>query len=281
MKFIDELVEYFSDLLTEEQKQKIESLWHPAPVADDDDYFDYSYADEYVDEEDYDDSDPYPYEEYDSLYDSPAKKGKSGGHAAGKRRPLRHPAVSAEGLVDLFQKEARKVWKNDPFSLELYIDLATAHDPNYLTGIRRTGNWRRFILAVQSLKDLDADCLAGLLALLSRKMKDSPDPGLNDLFEGIFNSFAEGTFSKLADRFCRQSISGVAARAVLADLRDIAYPEEKPISARTRTYISFLDNANLAAVFDYYRIQRKLEYILKQTIAEALQRRFKNYLPKH
>ncbi len=274
MQIIDELVEYFSDLLTQKQKQDIERLWHPVPDADDDDHDDDSNDDHDVD------SDAYPYEEYDTLYDSPAKKGKSG-HAAGKRRPLRHPAVSAEGLVDLFQKEAKKTWRNKSFMLKLYLDLAAAHDPDYLTGKRRAGNWRRFILAVQSLKDLDADSLAGLLAHLSREMKDSPDPGLNDLFEGIFNSFSEGTFSDLADRFCRQIISGVAAKAVLADLRDIAYPEEKPHPSRTRTYISFLDNADLAAIFDYYRIQRKLEYILKQTIAEALQRIFKNYLPKH
>ncbi len=63
MQIIDELVDYFSDLLTEEQKQKIESLWHPAPVENDDDYNDYddySYADNYVDEDDYDDLDAYP-----------------------------------------------------------------------------------------------------------------------------------------------------------------------------------------------------------------------------
>ena len=145
MQIIDELVEYFSDLLTQKQKQEIERLWHPVPDADDDDHDD--------DSNDDDDSDAYPYEEYDTLYDSPAKKGKSG-HAAGKRRPLRHPAVSAEGLVDLFQKEAKKTWQNKSFTLELYLDLAAAHDPDCLTGIRHGRNWRRFILAVQSLTDL-------------------------------------------------------------------------------------------------------------------------------
>ncbi|MBE6371278.1 MAG: hypothetical protein E7055_04325 [Lentisphaerae bacterium] len=266
MKFIDELVDYFAVLLTEEQKQEIERLWHPDPDADDDDY------------DDHDNSSGYPYEEYDTLYDSPAKKGKSS-HAAGKRRPLRHPAVTAEGLVTLFQKEAKKVWKNKFFTVGLYLSLAAAHDPAYLTGISHGGNWRHFILAVESLKDLDADSLAGLLARLSRKMKDSPDPDRNDLFRGIFTSFAEGTFSDLANRFCNQKISGVAAKAILADLRDITYPEGEQIPARTRTYISFLGNADLAAIFDYYRIQRKLEYILKQTVDEALQRIFKNYLP--
>jgi hypothetical protein len=269
MKFIDELVEYFAVLLTEEQKKEIKRLWHPAQDTDDDDLDDRD--DDHDDHDDEGSSEEYPYEEYDTLYDSPAKKGKSG-HAAGKRRPLRHPAVSAEGLVSLFQKEVRKVWKSD-CSLELYLSLAAAHDPAYLNGIRRTGNWRRFICAVECLKDLDADTLAGLLANLFKNHDQ-------DLFSGIFESFASGTFSDLANRFCRQKISGVAAKAVLADLRDIAYPEEKPIPARTRSYISFLDNADLAAIFHYYRIQRKLEYILKQTVDEALQRIFKIYLPK-
>lgn len=277
MEFIDELVDYFADLLTEEQKQKINELWHPAPAPDDDD--EYDSADD--DNSDHgDDGSRYPYEEYDTLYDSPAKKGKAG-HAAGKRRPLRHPAVTAEGLVALFQKEAKKIWKSNSFTLELYLALAAVHDPAYLTGKRRgAGQWRRFILAVESLKDLDADSLAGLLARLSREMKDPSNPRSNDLFKGIFYSFAEGSFSDLANRFCRQKISGIAGRAVLADLRDITYPEGKRPPSRTRTYISFLDNADLTAVFDYYRIQRKLEYILKQTVAEALQRVFKNHLPE-
>lgn len=276
MEFIDELVDYFADLLTEGQKLKINELWHPAPDPDDDDEYD-SVDDDNSDH--WDNGNRYPYDEYDTLYDSPAKKGKSG-HAAGKRRPLRRPAVSAEGLVALFQKEAKKIWKSKSCTLELYLALAATGNPAYLNGKSRVGQWRRFILAVESLKDLDADSLAGLLVRLTGKMKDSSDPRPNDLLKDIFHSFAEGTFSNLANRFCRQKISGVAARAILADLRDITYPEKRQNPARTRTYVSFLDNADLAAVFDYYRIQRKLEYILKQTVDEALQRVFKNYHPK-
>ena len=40
------------------------------------------------------------------------------------------------------------------------------------------------------------------------------------------------------------------------------FPERRP----------FLDHPEIAAIFDYYRIQRKLEYILRQTTAEAARR---------
>ena len=196
MKFVEELIDYFSELLTEKQKAAVEQLYQIPSLPDDDEYYeeDSGYEDE---DEDYlSDFDPY---DQDVLF-PPQGRGK--GHSRGKKRKWAHPVITAKGLVDLFRKDAKIQWERVPVSLELFPALAKVHDPNYLSG-RKATDWRRFIAAVECLKDLDEETLATRISrlLLEQREKNGPE---GNLFALWFHSRRDGGFTALADRFCRR-----------------------------------------------------------------------------
>ena len=282
MKFIDELVDYFADLLTEEQKREIARFWHPVPdYGKDDECDEYDEYDEYGKNEDM----QYPYEDYDTLYDLPARRGSSG-HSGGKRRPLRHPAFSAEQLVSIFQAKVRKAWNVD-LSLRLLRALAAVVDSGSPPRQSKIRIRRRFELAVDSLKELDEAALASRLSLLYRRCREEegPDRGLfRDLFYACISVEAgEGPdapkklgidcrLSPLAEDFCREKVYGIAANAVQRTLRNTAWPEKKQTEENTNLFAPFLEVRELVVIFDYYRLLRKLEYVLSQALCQAVEK---------
>ena len=60
------------------------------------------------------------------------------------------------------------------------------------------------------------------------------------------------------------------------EYRQIFYPETETAVA-PHVYRSFLDNRDLAGIFSYYRILRKLEYLLKAAADEAGRRATHEY----
>ena len=264
MKFIEELVEYFSELLTEEQKNQLELLCGD-PASRDPDSDGRDVEDNFDGDDEYD-----PYEEYE--FPAPDRRQ---GHASGKRRPLRQAAITAAGLVAAVRTEARKHWKAVPVARDLVLALAETHDRNYLANRSRAGVWRRFTAAVESLKELDADPLSEVMERLLAAQTASGDG--RGLFRDWFEARRNGVFSLLADRFCRRRVDGVAGRATLAALRRIAYPEKVDPAQNTNVYRPFLDDPELVAIFDYYRVLRKLEFIQSKTIEEAARRLKKGY----
>ncbi|MBE6374491.1 MAG: hypothetical protein E7055_20815 [Lentisphaerae bacterium] len=271
MRIIEEMVEYFSELLTEEQKAAVEKLFS-IPSPEDDDYDEY--YEDYEDDSGYDDEDFLldfdPYDQ-DVLF-PPQGRGK--GHSRGKKRKWAHPVITAEGLVALFRQDAEVQWERVPVSLELFPALAGVHDPNFLSGGKPT-NWQRFIAAVNCLKDLDEETLAARISLLLLEQKEKNGPE-NNLFAFWFHSRRYGGFTALADSFCRRRVEGGAGRAVLRALRVISYPENET-AVDTHVYRSFLENRDLVGIFSYYRILRKLEYLLETAADEALRRAMHKY----
>lgn len=266
MQFIEELVEYFSELITEEQKSAVGRLFGIGAQSE--------VHGRSRDSDEADDSDDFDeYDKYDE-YEFPATDRKHG-HASGKRRPLRHPAITAVGLVEAFRKLASAHWKSTPFAHRLFVELAEIRDKNYLAGRGRASEWRRFTAAVSCLRDLDVDTLVELIRQRFAREQRSGDG--NDLFYIWFILWRNGDFTRLADTFCRIHVEGVAGRAVLAALRGIAYPENAEALRNTNVFRPFLDNPELVGIFDYYRVLRKLEYIQRQTVEEATRRLKKGY----
>ncbi|MBO4304898.1 MAG: hypothetical protein J6A21_09970 [Lentisphaeria bacterium] len=262
MKLVEELIDYFSELLTEEQKAAVGQLFHiPSPKEED-----MFYPEDSLEEEE----EPDVYDQ-DVLF-PPQGSGK--GHARGKKRKWAHPVITAAGLVALFRQDAKAQWKRTPVSLELFPALAGVHDSNYLSG-RKPTHWRRFIAAVDCLKDLDEETLASKISLLLQEERKKPEPGGN-LFSLWFYSRQDGGFTALADHFCRRQVDGGAGRAVLRALRCISYPETDQ-AVDTHVYREFLENGDLIGIFNYYRILRKLEYLLEAAADEAVRRAMHEY----
>ena len=269
MHIIEELAAYFSELLTFEQEMVVAEICG-LPQQDEEDLYESDYEDYYDPDDEYgkcDEPDEY------SEYDLPPDRKK--GHAAGKRRPLRRPAVSAAGLVRIFREAAERQWQETPVSLEIFIALAQVHDPNCLQGLTRAKNWRRFLAAVACLKDLDEEVLARDIRLLLEERKRAGTADV--LFRDWLISWREGRFARLADSFCRRKIEGSAPRAVLRALRSIAWPGSGVPAGEVNSYRPFLENPELAAVFDYYRILRKLQYLLTSSADEAVRRAVRKY----
>ena len=264
MKFVEELIDYFSELLSEEEKAAVERLFQLPALQKKSMYYDE--VDFCTEEEDPDD-------EYDQDVLFPPQ-GRGKGHSRGKKRKWAHPVITAEGLVDLFRKDAKIQWERVPVSLELFPALAGVHDPNFLSG-RKPTDWRRFIAAVECLKDLDEETLANRISrlLLEQKEKNGPE---DNLFALWFHSRRDGGFTALADRFCRRRVDGGAGRAVLRALRVISYPETET-AVDTHVYRSFLENRDLVGIFSYYHILRKLEYLLEEAADEAVRRAMHEY----
>lgn len=256
MKLISELVDYFSELLTEEQKNAARQLGVIPSGGPDDDYFEDRYYEEY---DPYYDRDPY------DEYELPAPDRRMG-HAAGKRRPPRRRAMTAARLAADFRKGA-KAW----IDFDIFIALAEKHDRNYLSELKRAGEWRRFMAAVACLKDLDADALGELLRQLLAEQKATGGTRFYDFFVAC----GSGSLTYFAKNFCRRRVDGAAGRATLAALRDIAYPETVSTHRNTNLVRPFMENPDIAGIFDYYHVLRKLEYIYSQTGEEAV-RRLKN-----
>ena len=105
MQIIDELVEYFAELLTKKQSNAVAQLFG-IPKRPDRDSPDGSYMPDGDDEDD-------EYGRYDE-YEFPAKTRH--GHSGGKRRRWRHPVITAEGLAAAFRETARATRKERPFS---------------------------------------------------------------------------------------------------------------------------------------------------------------------
>ena len=130
MKLISELVDYFAELLTAEQKNAAMQLGVIPSRERDEDYFEDQYDEEY---------DPYydrdPYEEYEL----PAPDRRQG-HASGKRRPPRRPAITAAKLAAAFRDLANAQSPN--FSFRLFIELAETRDRNYLSDRTRRSECR-------------------------------------------------------------------------------------------------------------------------------------------
>ena len=124
------------------------------------------------------------------------------------------------------------------------------------------------------LKDLDEEALADAIRILLGTEKSGSRLHLKEWFD----SWRDGSFTQLADRFCRSHVAGVAGRATLAALRDISYPEKTQNRNNTKYFRSFLDDPDIAVIFDYYRVLRKLEYILRRTLDEAARRVAENGL---
>ena len=271
MHIIEELAAYFSQLLTWEQKEAVAKICG-LPPQDEEEFDEPAY-------EDYDDCDCdcdwvyNEWSEFDDVYDLPPDRKK--GHAAGKRRPLRRPVLTAAALVGIFRETAERQWKETPVSLEILIALARVRDPERLQGVTRAKNWRRFLAAVACLKDLDEDALACDIRLLLEERKRAGTADV--LFRDWFLSWRAGRFARLADSFCRRKIEGTASRAVLRALRSITWPESDAPAGEVSSYRAFLENPELVAVFDYYRILRKLEYLLKSSADEAVRRAVRKY----
>jgi len=259
MQFISELLDYFRELLTSEQISAVVELYTQRGSLDDED--------DRWQEDDFDDRDDEP-DEYEA-YEFPAPDRRQG-HAAGKRRPLRHPALTAAGLVAAFRRAAKKCWNEDPTSRDIFFMLAKAHDRQYSAGVRRASEWRRFVSAVECLKDLDVDGLTDAIraALAEREQRGAE----RKLFYDWIVSWRTGGFLRLAESFCRRRVDGEAGRAVLAALREIAWPEKDSALRNTNRFRSFLDHPEVVVIFDYYRVLRRLEYILAQTAEEAARR---------
>lgn len=263
MQLIEELVDYFSELLTEDQKERIEQIWHidlPSTAGD---------QAKICFPEGTPAAEKDPDEEYEKLYDFPRRTGKQA-HAGRKRRPPRRAPVSAESLVAIFQKMAKTCWKQVPVTLDLYLALAKA-DPRYAEKKSRASRWQRFLLAVECLESLDETVLSNRLAALLQKEKKQPE-GSRKLFLELFGSMADRSFFRLTGDFSSQHITRGTAKAFLAALRNTVYPENPDKPVDTALFQSFLEIPDLAAVFSYYKIQRKLEYILKPAMAKARRR---------
>ena len=258
MHIIEELAAYFSELLTFEQEMAVAEICGLPPQEKlidpgEDDYDARGLSDEY------DESDEYP------EYDLPPDRRK--GHAAGKRRPLRRPAVSAAGLVRIFREMARRQWKEVPVSLDILSALAQVHDPNYLQGGSPRNKWRRFLAAVACLKDLDEDALADdIRRLLEQQIRAVP---VGILFRDWFISWKRERFERLADDFCRRKIEGSAPRAVLRALQSITRSGSGAPAGDVSSYRPFLENPELVAIFDYYRVLWKVQRLLKASAYEA------------
>ena len=167
MKLISELVDYFAELLTAEQKNAAMQLGVIPSRERDEDYFEDQYDEEY---DPYYDRDPY------DEYELPAPDRRMG-HAAGKRRPPRRRAMTAARLAADFRKGAKE-W----IDFDIFIALAEKHDRNYLSKLKRAGEWRRFMAAVACLKDLDADALGELLRQLLAEQKATGGTRFYDFF---------------------------------------------------------------------------------------------------
>lgn len=267
MHIIEELAAYFSELLTDEQMEAVAEFCGLSQQEKPVERGNGRDPDDPWRDDEWGGSDEYP------EYDLPPDRRK--GHAAGKRRPLRRPAVSAAGLVRIFRETAERQWQETPVSLEIFIALARVHDPNRMQGLTRAKNWRRFLAAVACLKDLDEDALACAIRLLLEERKRAGTADV--LFRDWLVSWREGRFARLADTFCRRKIEGSAPRAVLRALRSITWPGSAAPAGEVNSYRPFLENPELAAVFDYYRIQRKLEYLLKSSADEAVRRAVRKY----
>ena len=263
MHIIEEMVEYFSELLTKEQASEVERLFHVRLPQEDDDRESGRSSDFEDDDDRYDE----PYDPYDQDVLFPPPRNRGGGHARGKRRRWRHPVVSAGDLVEIFRRAAKSEWERFPVSLELFLALA---------GIgtqagKKAGRWRNFLAAVEGLEDLDPDALGGRISLLLREERKKSGAEAN-LFARWLHAQSTGGFTKLADDFCKSRIDGVAGRAVLKALRGITWPETAGADGDVHVYRPFLENRELVGIFGYYRILRKLEYLLEAAAAEAVRR---------
>ena len=275
MAFIEELVEYFAELITDEQRNAVARLYGIPGLLTPEALEELRNPRVGIPEDDYDPNQEWDEPDEEDRYGIPAPDRRSG-HAGGKRRPLRRPSITAVKLAAEFRKAAKEHWKAHPASRDFFLALAATHDPGYLAGLTRAGEWRRFAAAMAVLKDLDEDALAEDIKVLFGKERAAGAGG-----RIVFDWFCagdDGSFTQLAEKFCRRRVDGDAGRAVLAALRGIAYPEKPPLTRNTHVFRSFLDNPDIVAIFDYYRVLRKLECIRLRTL-EALVRRLNRVQP--
>lgn len=263
MRIVEELVEYFSELLSEGQKKAVgELLGAKLRRGYDVD-----------DREDFDDFDEHDkYDEYEEC--GFAVPDRRSGHAAGKRRPLRRPETTAAELAAIFRKMVRE-WGGEigmPGLPDLLSALAAKVAPVRPAGKSRMSIWRRFTLMVAALKDLDEDALSEALAALIAERRQQEWYAPKDMFVELFKCGFCGDFGGLAKAFCAQQVHGKAAKAVLAELRNSVYPERPQRTGNTNLSTVFLRNRDIVTIFNFYRLQRKLEYIISQTVNEAIER---------
>ena len=268
MQFIEELVGYFSELITAEQRDEVERLWGLKPpaaaeTADDAEEAADAAAEAADGGNEYDE-----YDEYDEY--APPAPHRRRGHAGGRRHSLPHRPVTPAELTAAFRKALREHWKADPVSRDILLGLARVRNGNRPADGKKTSEWRRFAAAVACLAELDEAELAENLMQLREERKTCSNGGL--LFDEWARSMWRGDFTGLADEFCRRHVDGDAAGSTLAALRGIAYPENAQNGGNAKYYRSFMTDPEIAVIFDYYRVLRKLEHILRQTLEEAARR---------
>lgn len=64
----------------------------------------------------------------------------------------------------------------------------------------------------------------------------------------------------------------VRQAAVQRALRNTAWPEKKQTEENTNLFAPFLEVRELVVIFDYYRLLRKLEYVLSQALRQAVEK---------